>query len=276
MRNDFAAIIISHKRPECSTYRVLREYGYTGKVYVVIDDGDPAIEDYKERYGDGVKVFRKEVNFDIGDNFDGPNSIATFSRNYCWTVAEVEGLNAFLMLDDDLEQISYRYVKEGHLKGKKAKNLDWLFDNVYDWLMPANMGCISFGNAMDYIGGAERLNKAKRAVMNAFFFKTERRFEFCGRYSEDVISPLIQNKTGNCMLGHTGVQAQFDVWTAGTPKKDGGCQTAYRDNSSFNLRFYNILWNPDCVYLKYNGAEWIAITQERYAYPMIISERHRK
>ena len=63
MRKDFACIVISHGRPECSTVNVLRECGYSGKIYIVVDDEDKTLPDYVERYGADVHVFHKEENF---------------------------------------------------------------------------------------------------------------------------------------------------------------------------------------------------------------------
>ncbi|AIF54376.1 beta-glucosyl-HMC-alpha-glucosyltransferase [Lactobacillus phage Ld17] len=42
MRKDFACIVISHGRPDCSTVKVLQSSGYTGKIYIVADDEDEA------------------------------------------------------------------------------------------------------------------------------------------------------------------------------------------------------------------------------------------
>ena len=67
MRNDFACIVISHGRPECNIVKVLRECGYTGKIYIVVDDEDKTLPDYVDRYGNYVHVFRKEEDFDTGD-----------------------------------------------------------------------------------------------------------------------------------------------------------------------------------------------------------------
>lgn len=80
MRKDFACIVISHGRPECSTVKVLRECGYTGKIYIVVDDEDKTLPDYVERYGADVHVFNKEENFDTGD-LGGSKGIATYARN---------------------------------------------------------------------------------------------------------------------------------------------------------------------------------------------------
>lgn len=80
MRKDFACIVISHGRPECSTVKVLRECGYTGKIYIVVDDEDKTLPEYVERYGNDVHVFHKEESFDTGD-LGGSKACGVFARN---------------------------------------------------------------------------------------------------------------------------------------------------------------------------------------------------
>ena len=42
MKYNFAAFILTHGRPEhVYTYKTLRSQGYTGQIYIVIDDEDP-------------------------------------------------------------------------------------------------------------------------------------------------------------------------------------------------------------------------------------------
>lgn len=41
MRDDFCAFILTHGRPgKVLTYRTLRRAGYTGKIFIVVDDED--------------------------------------------------------------------------------------------------------------------------------------------------------------------------------------------------------------------------------------------
>lgn len=119
MRKDFACIVISHGRPECSTVKVLRECGYTGEIYIVVDDEDKTLPDYIERYGADVHIFHKEENFDTGD-LGGSKACGVFARNQCLKVAEKNRLTYYLELDDDLESLTYRYNDDGHLRGIKA------------------------------------------------------------------------------------------------------------------------------------------------------------
>lgn len=61
MRNDFAVLILSHGRADrVYTIPTLRKGGYTGKVYIVVDNEDEQQDEYIARYGkENVIVFDK-------------------------------------------------------------------------------------------------------------------------------------------------------------------------------------------------------------------------
>ena len=45
MRDDFAAFILTHRRPDnVQTVKALAASGYTGKTYIVVDDLDPTLD----------------------------------------------------------------------------------------------------------------------------------------------------------------------------------------------------------------------------------------
>ena len=52
MRDDFCVFILTHGRPDrVHTYDTLMKAGYTGKVFIVIDDEDKQAEGYRQRFG---------------------------------------------------------------------------------------------------------------------------------------------------------------------------------------------------------------------------------
>jgi len=73
MRDDFCAFILTHGRPDrVHTYDTLMRAGYTGKVFIVIDDEDKTAAEYRARFGDKVLQFCKAEwaeKTDEGDNF---------------------------------------------------------------------------------------------------------------------------------------------------------------------------------------------------------------
>lgn len=278
MRKDFACIVISHGRPECSTVKVLRECGYTGKIYIVVDDEDKTLPDYIERYGADVHVFHKEESFDTGD-LGGNKGIATFARNECRKVAVKNNASYYFMLDDDLKSLSYRYNDNGHLRGIKTRELDRLFNEICTYFDETPVQCIGFGNAVDYIGGVPTFESgnASRVVMNGYFLRTENIFFWNGRYSEDFITEVMCGRKGQAWFRFTHVMNQFDVWL---PKKNqeytGGCIASYKSEGSFKLRFYATMFYTDCIKIRQTENGFDSSIDTTRAFPKILSGRYKK
>ena len=104
MRNDFAVFILTHGRPEnVVTYKTLKKQGYTGKIYIVIDNEDGKAEEYRKKFGDQVVVFDKlavSKTFDTADTQTDRRTIV-YARNACFDIARDGGVRYFLELDDD-------------------------------------------------------------------------------------------------------------------------------------------------------------------------------
>ena len=108
MPNDFCAFILTHGRPDnVITYNTLLRHGYTGPIYIVIDNEDKTANRYYEVFGDKVVMFDKlsiAKSIDEGDNFDGRRAII-YARNACFDIAKKLGYTYFIELDDD-----YKYT----------------------------------------------------------------------------------------------------------------------------------------------------------------------
>ena len=59
---DFVAFILTHGRPDnVKTYKTLKKYGYTGKIYLIVDNEDKTIDKYIQNFGvENVKIFDKK------------------------------------------------------------------------------------------------------------------------------------------------------------------------------------------------------------------------
>lgn len=112
---DFAVFILTYGRANnVKTYKTLKRFGYTGKIYLICSDDDKQVKDYKEKYKDQVIVFSKKDykdKFDIGDNFDDER-VVVYARNSCYNIAKKLGITYFLVLDDDYTDFSYRFNDE--------------------------------------------------------------------------------------------------------------------------------------------------------------------
>lgn len=281
MRDDFGVIIISHGRPDCSTWRILREDGYTGKMLVLIDDEDNTQCDYLARYNDSVRVFHKRVDFDIGDNFNGPNGIATFARNEAVNVARREGFKYFLMMDDDLKSIRYRYIQDGRLLGRKIHDFDAILTAMVEYMESAQVDIMGFGGVLDYIGGVSSFvkNEGKPECYNGYLFRTDSAKGFKGRYTEDYIMLNEAWRDGAKIVCFTPIQMTFDVWQPQKQSKNikGGCQGVYSQNSGYLVRYYGVMFAPASIKLKQGKSGDFTSNMNHCAFaPKIISDRHRK
>ena len=133
MKNKFAVFILSHGRPNnVWTYKLLRNSGYTGEIYIILDDTDKKIDEYKKNF-DNVIVFSKEEiakKFDCGDNFNDKAAVV-YARNASFEIAKNLELDYFMEYDDDYKTAHFRLYKYG--TPKPIKNLDNLFSALVEF-----------------------------------------------------------------------------------------------------------------------------------------------
>jgi len=200
-----AVFILSHGRPNnVITYNTLRKQGYTGKIYIVVDDEDKTIDKYKENFKGEVIVFSKsnyQGKFDLMDNFQN-NKVIVYARNACYDIARNLGLDYFFEYEDDYSQFSYRYIDGSSLRAFQLKNLDNVLEKVIDCLDETKANTIAFAQGGDFINGALSFkhNTFKRKAMNSFVFKVNEDPKddvvFIGRMNDDVNTYLSQGKIG--------------------------------------------------------------------------------
>lgn len=278
---NFACLILTHGRADrVHTYKHLRKQGYTGKIYLVIDDEDEQRQAYIDAFGDQVVIFNKEKYLAISDVADtgGPNEIVLPARNACHDLAKQLGLDYFLELDDDYLEFYYRYSKGDCVGSYRFKELDQLFDSILDFLETSGAITVAFAQGGDLIGGAgNNMFKIglKRKAMNAFFCKTDRPFKFYGRINEDA--------TMNVVLGSVG-KLIFTVCNATlnqvqTQENKGGLTKAYLDMGTYRKSFYSVMFCPSAVKIAMMGRQHKRIHHRidwNTCVPKILNERYKK
>ena len=282
MRNqNFAAFILTHGRPDnVITYNTLRKQGYTGDVYIVIDNEDKTAEQYKKRYGDKVIVFDKlavSKTFDEGDNFNDRRAVI-YARNACFGIARDLGLTHFLQLDDDYYEFQYKintrmeYPKD-HFTVKTG--LDSVFDSFLDYYKSIDAKSIAMAQGGDFFGGAGAFGKPKRKCMNTFFCSTDRPFQFVGRINEDVNTYVWYQGLGNLFLSIPFVMMnQLDTQT-----NRGGMTDMYLDSGTYVKSFYTVMYAPSCITIGLMGSKHQRLHHKIAwddAVPCIVGEEHRK
>jgi hypothetical protein len=282
--NDFAVFILTHGRPDnVKTLKTLRSSGYTGQVFLVVDDIDKTKDQYIKKYGDIVKVFNKKETaktFDQGDNFDDMRAIV-YARNACFDIANDIGVKTFLELDDDYTGFFFRFNKNLNYINKqiRVKNLNRVFDAMLGFYESTNIHSIALSQSGDFIGGDKsnfaQVVKLKRKCMNSFLLSTERPFKFVGRINEDVNTYTRLASTGLLMF----TTNQISLTQTRTQSNEGGMTELYLDSGTYIKSFYSVMYHPSSVTVKlmqsknkrlHHSVVW------RNTTPMILEQKHKR
>jgi len=280
MRGDFAAFILSHGRPDkIVTLRALKAAGYTGRIFIVIDDLDKARDRYVEQFGDQVLVFDKRAIaklVDNGDNF-GDLRTTTHARNAIFDFAKQLGIKYFVQLDDDYTGFQYRFNERFVYELRALRNLDAIFDSMVRFLESSGIDCVCMAQGGEFLQGKDSCTmSAKRKAMNSFVCTTDRPFRFLSRLNEDVNTYVSLGARGKIFL----TTRQISLNQAQTQATAGGMTDAYLKYGTYVKSFTTVMYQPSSVKV----AMLIGTKQNRIHHriawkktvPMILREDLRK
>lgn len=284
--NNFAAFILTNGRPDnVITYETLRKHGYTGRIYIVIDDIDKTRDQYLAKYGDKVVVFNKRAiakTFDQGDNFEDMRAII-YARNASFEIAKNLGIKYFIQLDDDYTSFDWRFDNNlNYIHQTMKKSLDAVFSALIKFYIDSGVHSIALAQGGDYIGGAKAsicfgkgLVGIKRKCMNSFICSTDRPFKFIGRINEDVNTYTHQGSKG--LLLFTSNQVCLNQ--VETQKNKGGMTDLYLDSGTYVKSFYSVMYQPSSVKVKLMGFKSNRLHHAicwKNTVPMILRESQKK
>lgn len=281
MREDFAVFILSHGRAEkVKTLKMLDKIGYTGKTYIIIDDEDNQEELYKKLKCTGVIKFCKSEEMkrtDTADNFND-HKLVVYARNQCHDIAKKLKLNYFLVLDDDYDSLDFRYIADDKkFKAKKVKNANKLFTDTIEFLEVSGALTVAYGQAGDYIGGANGFyyKGLARKAMNSFFCKTDRPFKFTGSTNEDVNMYITYGNKGYKIFTIT----RMSVVQTMTQQNSGGLTDIYLQNGTYVKSFYSVIHQPQAAKVAPMGGSHKRIHHKiswNKCTPKILNEKWKK
>lgn len=283
MRDDFACFILCHGRPNSvKTYKSLRKRNYTGPIYIICDDGDPTLEEYKFIFGeDNVLVFNKlEIlkQFDTMDTSDN-RACAVYARNACFDFAKKLGIKYFCELDDDYSDFWIRPVIDNRAPCIAVPNLDEIFSIYVEFLNTnPNLYSVAFAQPGDYIGGAGCQlvkNGYKRKCMNSWICDVDKYFVFNGRMNDDVNTYSLEGSRGKVFITLPTVAIDQPV----TQVVKGGMTDMYVGEGTYVKSFYTVMCCPSFVKISVMGRDDLRIHHNvdwNAAAPKIISGAHRK
>ena len=281
MRDDFAIFICTHGRPNTqTTYNALRTQGYTGRVYLVLDDTDSTIQQYIDNYGTkNLIIFNKQFYIDTVDTGSLPPNYKTilYAKAAVEDIAKQLNLSSFVIADDDISKFRFRYIDEEVLKSVVINDLDSVFTAYVEYLLTADFIALGPCSNVQLIAGKsvfsyDTITKF-RVPYNFVFRKTTAPISWVSSFGEDIITALNYGKVGELMWSIP--LCQIDLVPPGSCK-EGGMSDTYKSMSTFKLCEYDYMYHPNSIRLRYNVNRWNAQIIKDNAFPKIISWRYKK
>lgn len=281
--NNFAAFILSNRRPDrIHTLKTLKRAGYSGKVFIVIDNEDPTQSQYKNTHGEMVVTFNRQKWFELtddGDNF-GKDKGVVYARNACWELAKELKVDSFIVLDDDYTNFEYRFRKDGSgCNLSMREGLDSVFQIMVEFLRQTPALSVAMSQGGDFIGGpTPEKRRLTRKCMNTFVCLTDRPFCFYGHINEDVNCYVTEGRRGKLFFTIPSVM----VHQHATQTQPGGLTEYYLDVGTYVKSFYSVMYAPSCVTIGLMGDPAGGQTRIHHkinwdnAVPKILSQVHKK
>jgi hypothetical protein len=292
--DSFAALILTNGRPDnVVTYRALREAGYTGRIYLVIDDQDATGDAYRERYGaEWVVEFDKEAIAARVDTADGSTDrrAILFARVAAFDIARDLGLDYHVQLDDDYPLFHYRSANPGPLGGthdaKRVRSMDDVFRAMIRLLEDTGALTVAFSQGGDQMNLKTVWKQGyTRKAMNSFVVRTDRPIPFVGRMCEDVCAYTLFGSRGELFLSVPHVRLIHNP----TMKQRGGMTEAYigmglddgpaPDVGAYVKSFTPIMMSPSFVQIQKMGSTHARLhhrVEWNNAVPKILDPRLQK
>jgi hypothetical protein len=263
------------------THRFLRAHGYTGPIYILIDDEDDAADEYYDLYEDTVIQFDKKrvaTQIDECDNFTNRRA-STYGHNVAFSIAKQLNIAHFVLLDDDYSRFDYVFDSAYRYGLWPIKNLDSVFDALVSFQKATKCHTIAFAQTGDYMGGSKSGYASKltltRKAMNTFVCSTDTPIVFPGRMNEDVSAYVTHGSRGALFFTTT----QLLISQADTQMNAGGMTDLYRATGTYVKSCYTLIQHPSSITIKplgYTHPRLHHAISWNNTVPKIIRSVHRK
>lgn len=273
---NFAVYIISHERADrVETYKTLRDSGYTGQIYVVVDNEDSQLRVYQNRFGLDVLVFNKQIYINESDTLEIEHrrASALYVRNAVEFIAKESGYDAFVVMDDDITNLRFRWIEGSTYKSLRAFNLDYVLKWYCEYLCTCDIATLSFEHCMFYLGGVsdDKISN-ERWTYQIHFRNTKFPVDWISVINEDIITEI-----STAIRGYIWWSLPHVVFDAvAMNEENGGVKETYDSMSSYERAFLSVISQPSCCKVGYSHGKIRILQDKKSSYPMIIGSRYNK
>lgn len=278
MANKFCVFIISHERSDrVETYDTLLRGGYTGEIYIVIDNEDSQKTKYVDRFGKFTIVFDKQYFMRQCDCVgESRRASAIYARNAVEYFAKELKVDSYAVMDDDIVALRYKWIVGKTVKSMQVNGgLDDVFKLYADYIIDNRIATTSFQSVMFYVGGAGNISNkvsASRETYQIHIRNANYPVAWKSVINEDIITEIL-----TAQQGYIWWSLPHIVYDA-VPMNDksGGVKDAYDTISAFDRAFLATIVNPSCCKPGYSHGKMRIIQDRKSSYPMIVSSRYKK
>ena len=287
MRKKFAIIIPSYDRVNVlltHTLKMLKDYNYNGKIYVIVDDSDPQLEKYKEHIPEEqLYIFHKPDYYDYYDTCYNKKKIETklYALGFIDELVNDLNLDYYYIIDDDIKEFQA-------LKEKVNLNFNEIINFLIDFMDNAkSIDCLGFSPVGVYnnIGNVGNTSIVNYDMIGNYFFRKNHKLDFISSLNEEKGTIAKNLEIGNLMFtillhdykfGYTGIDWYFfekDDDIGGNSK-----MYTYFSKNFYNYKYIELLFTlmvrPNYFnYIKLNNK---ISANSHFKSPKIIDERWKK
>lgn len=279
---NFAVFILTYRRPHRQlAYDFLRNHGYTGSIYFVVDDTDSTIDELADAHKNDVKcktlIFNK-TDIDKITDTGLSNSLlnfAVFSRNAIEKFAADMNIKYFVMCDDDIRSVRFRYFEDNCLRSIVIKNLDEIFNEIKCFMEENdNVAMLSPAQSIMCIDKTfqRKIDSNRyRECATMFFRRSDIKVSWKLNMLEDVITSYQLVRQGYFVSIIDCIQCECEPFGG---KRSGGNSDVYNLYSKLDCIFPIIIM-PDSFVLKINNKISSFAKNQKYLCPVIVSDKFR-
>lgn len=283
--------ILSHNRVEsCPTLALLQKLNYNGIVKIVVDNEDPQLEAYRDKYKDELLVFNKNSILAIVDTaFSKGTEIKAsglYARVFVDLYARTYNLGNYMVLDDDIKNFKFRFPIGNSLPTFPIGDFNKLIKCLFNFMNNKNIYALSFAHQGMFIGGINSFDEekimGKRVASNVWLLNSNKPFTWQTIFYEDYNSCLLNGQKGKLIFTipfiSTEVEKQGGQIKDTNKLKDVGMGEAYKKTTQLQRCLYSIIVSPSsCTVkeVKREGNWWVRLNKETQ-FPKIISDRFKR
>lgn len=283
--------ILSHNRvASCPTLSLLDKLNYTGIIKIVVDNEDPQLDEYRNKYKEKLLVFNKNSMIGIVDTAFSKATIIKSSPIYARVFIDLYAmeynLGDYIVLDDDIKNFKFRVPKGDSLPTYPIGDFNKLLSYLFNFMQNKNIYALSFAHQGMFIGGVKSFDEekimGKRVASNVWLLNSNKPFTWQTIFYDDYNSCLLNGQKGKLIFTIpficTEMEKQGGQVISSKKLKDNGMGEAYKNTTQLQRCLYSTIVSPSsCTVkeVKRDGNWWVRLNKETQ-FPKIVSDRFKK